>query len=104
MLRNEFVFPSADGNTSIHAVQWLPEDDVRAVVQISHGVSEYILRYEAFAQYVTDRGVAVVGHDQHRADVSRPDHRREGYSRPGVPPRWRGAQQFTGGKAGLWYL
>ena len=46
MLRNEFVFPSADGNTSIHAVQWLPEDDVRAVVQISHGVSEYILRYE----------------------------------------------------------
>ena len=63
MLRNEFVFPSADGNTSIHAVQWLPEDDVRAVVQISHGVSEYILRYEPFAQYLTDRGFAVVGHD-----------------------------------------
>lgn len=57
MLRNEFVFPSADGNTSIHAVQWLPEDDVRAVVQISHGVSEYILRYEPFAQYLTDRGL-----------------------------------------------
>ena len=63
MLRNEFVFPSADENTSIHAVQWLPEDDVRAVVQISHGVSEYILRYEPFAQYLTDRGFAVVGHD-----------------------------------------
>ena len=63
MLRNEFVFPSVDGNTSIHAVQWLPEDDVRAVVQISHGVSEYILRYEPFAQYLTDRGFAVVGHD-----------------------------------------
>ena len=73
MLRNEFVFPSADGNTSIHAVQWLPEDDVRAVVQISHGVSEYILRYEPFAQYLTDRGFAVVGHDHlgHGSSVAR---------------------------------
>ena len=34
-----------------------------AAVQISHGVSEHILRYEPFAQYLTDRGFAVVGHD-----------------------------------------
>ena len=63
MARNEFTFPSADGKTQIHAVEWLPDGEVRAVLQIAHGVSEYILRYEPFANYLTARGFAVVGHD-----------------------------------------
>lgn len=72
MVRNEFTFPSADGQTSIHAVEWLPEGDVRAVLQISHGVAEYILRYEPFAEYLTARGFAVAGHDHlgHGASVA----------------------------------
>ncbi len=63
MVKNEFTYPSRDGKTPIHAVEWLPESQVRAVLQISHGVSEYILRYEPFAEYLTARGFAVVGHD-----------------------------------------
>ena len=63
MVRNEFAFPSADGRTRLHGVEWLPEGDVRAVLQISHGVSEYILRYEPLAEYLTARGFAVAGHD-----------------------------------------
>ena len=63
MVRNEFTFLSADGKTPIHAVEWLPEGQARAVLQISHGVSEYILRYEPFAEYLTARGFAVAGHD-----------------------------------------
>lgn len=63
MVRNEFTFPSADGKTSIHAVEWLPEGQPRAVLQIAHGISEYILRYEPFAVYLTEQGFAVVGHD-----------------------------------------
>ena len=63
MVRNEFTFLSADGHTNIHAVEWLPEGGVQAVLQISHGVAEYILRYEPFAEYLTARGFAVVGHD-----------------------------------------
>lgn len=63
MTRNEFTFPSADGKTPIHAVEWLPEGPVRAVLQISHGVAEHILRYEPFADYLTARGFAVAGHD-----------------------------------------
>ncbi len=63
MVRNEFTFPSADRKTAIHAVEWLPEGPVQAVLQISHGVAEYILRYEPFAEYLTARGFAVVGHD-----------------------------------------
>ena len=63
MVRNEFTFLSADGKTPIHAVEWLPDGPVRAVLQISHGVAEYILRYEPLAAYLTERGFAVVGHD-----------------------------------------
>ena len=63
MVRNEFTFLSADGHTAIHAVEWVPEGEIRAVLQISHGVAEYILRYEPFAEYLTAHGFAVVGHD-----------------------------------------
>ena len=63
MTRNEFTFPSADGKTGIHAVEWLPEGHPRAVLQVSHGVAEYVLRYEPLAEYFTARGFAVAGHD-----------------------------------------
>lgn len=63
MVRNEFTFLSADQKTQIHAVEWRPEGEVRAVLQIAHGVSEYILRYAPFAEYLSARGFAVVGHD-----------------------------------------
>lgn len=63
MVCSEFSFPSADGKTAIHAVEWLPEGRPRAVLQISHGVAEYILRYEPLAEYLTARGFAVGGHD-----------------------------------------
>lgn len=72
MVRNEFTFPSADGKTDIHAVEWLPEGQPKAVLQISHGVAEYILRYEPFAEYLTARGFAAAGHDHlgHGGSVS----------------------------------
>ena len=63
MTRNKFSFLSSDAKTSIHGELWLPEGPVRAVVQIAHGVSEYILRYEPLAAYLTERGIAVVGND-----------------------------------------
>lgn len=63
MVQNEFHFSSADGKTSIHAVEWLPEGPVRAVLQISHGVCEYILRYAPLAACLTERGFAVAGSD-----------------------------------------
>ena len=63
MVRNEFTFPSADGKTAIHAAEWLPETAPRAVLVLSHGVSEHILRYEPFAAFLTERGFAVCGHD-----------------------------------------
>lgn len=62
--KETFRFLSKDGKTKIHAVKWMPEDGkVRAVMQLSHGMVEYIERYDEFACYLARRGFLVVGHD-----------------------------------------
>lgn len=67
-----FSFLSKDGRTDIHAVKWFPKDgQLRAVLQIAHGMVEYIERYDEFAVYMAKRGFLVVGHDHlgHGASV-----------------------------------
>lgn len=63
MIRQEFTYPSTDGIHKIHAVEWLPEGEPRAVVQIVHGVAEYALRYDPLARYLTEHGFLVCGED-----------------------------------------
>lgn len=59
-----FTFLSSDRKTSLHGVMWTPAGGkVYAVVQITHGMIEYIERYEDFARYLNDQGIVVVGHD-----------------------------------------
>ena len=45
-MRDEFYFPSKDGNTEIHTIGWKPEGEVKAVLQLCHGMVEYIRRYD----------------------------------------------------------
>ena len=45
------------------AVLWLPDGEPRAILQLTHGMTEHIGRYEAFAQVMTSRGIAVAGYD-----------------------------------------
>lgn len=61
--RQEFTFPSADGVHTVHAVLWLPEGEPKAVVQLVHGICEYILRYDPFARFLAAHGFIVCGHD-----------------------------------------
>jgi alpha-beta hydrolase superfamily lysophospholipase len=64
MREEVFGFLSKDGRTKIHAVKWLPESGkYRAVLQINHGMVEYIERYRGFAEYMTKQGFLVVGYD-----------------------------------------
>lgn len=45
-------------------MRYSPDDgNVCGVVQIVHGMAEYMERYEAFAAFLTDRGFAVTGED-----------------------------------------
>lgn len=62
--RVELIYKSRDGITQIHATQWLPEErPPKAILQIVHGMKEFVDRYDAFARYVADRGFIVVGED-----------------------------------------
>lgn len=55
-------FPSATGLCDIRYRMWIP-DDPRAAVQLTHGMAEYIDRYDAFASFLAENGVLVYGMD-----------------------------------------
>lgn len=42
---------------------WMPKKEACAVLQISHGMTEHICRYEKLAEKLTDNGIAVAGFD-----------------------------------------
>ena len=56
-------YPSHDGVTTIHACLWMPEGEIKGVVQIIHGMAEYAERYAPFADYLTGNGFAVCAED-----------------------------------------
>lgn len=62
-MKKEFYFPSSDGYNQLHVVEWLPEGEPKAVLQICHGMVEHIQRYDEFARFLTKQGYYVVGHD-----------------------------------------
>lgn len=60
----EFYFPSVSGNENCYAKEWMPESGgIRAVLQIVHGISEHIGRYDRFARFMAEQGLLVVGGD-----------------------------------------
>lgn len=60
-----YSFQSCDErHTKINAVKYVPENsEVTAVLQLVHGMGEYIDRYSEFAAHLTEKGFAVFGHD-----------------------------------------
>lgn len=97
---------SADAGQVSHVVIYRPEGAVRAVLQIVHGMIEHIGRYDAFAQWLTARGIAVIGHDHpgHGLSVFDPER---GTLRPGAQfghyadPSPRAAQDGRGTRRAL---
>ncbi len=67
----EFSFPSANSLADIRAVRYVPDQEPVAVLQIAHGMVEFIDRYEGFASYLTGKGFLVTGNDHlgHGASV-----------------------------------
>ncbi len=59
----EFKLPSTDGRSELTWYLWEPSQTPKAILQIVHGMTEYVLRYDAFAEYLTQNGVLVVGDD-----------------------------------------
>ena len=51
------------GGGKLHGCRWTPEGEIRAVVQIIHGIAEYVERYDHFANYLNSQGILVVAED-----------------------------------------
>ena len=63
-MKRIYHFLSKDMKTRIRTVLYTPEGmPAKAVVQIAHGMSEHIDRYNEFALYLKNHGFIVVGHD-----------------------------------------
>lgn len=59
----DFTFASTAPGRTLHAFRCVPDGDVRAVLQLSHGMVEFIDRYKPLAEYLAERGILVTGHD-----------------------------------------
>lgn len=80
MKKEEFYFDSRDNHSRIHAVRWTPDvENVVAVVQIVHGMSEYVERYEELAAFLTERGFVATGDDHLGHGRSVPEGGIQGY-------------------------
>lgn len=59
----EIFLPSSDRKNKLHVVIWKPEKPIRAIMQISHGMIEYVKRYDEFARFLNEHGILVIGND-----------------------------------------
>lgn len=77
MKKTESTFLSSDGQTQIHTILWEPTSTAIGIVQLTHGMNEFIDRYDDFATFLTLHGYIVVGHDHlgHGASILSPEKR-----------------------------
>lgn len=61
-MRTDFYYDSC-GIGKIHGCRWTPQGEVKAVVQIVHGIAEFIERYDGFAEFLNEQGIVVVAED-----------------------------------------
>ena len=64
---------SSNNNDFIKYFIFYPEEPPKAVLQISHGMCEYIERYEPFADFLTSKGIIVCGNNHlgHKGSAER---------------------------------
>ena len=61
-MRTDFWQDSV-GAGKLHCCRWMPQGEPKAVLQIVHGVAEFVERYDAFAEYLNNLGFVVVAED-----------------------------------------
>ena len=61
-MRTDFWYDSK-GAGKIHGCRWTPEEQPKAILQIVHGIAEFVERYDDFAEFLTKQGFLVVAED-----------------------------------------
>lgn len=71
----EFNFKSSDEKNTVHAVKWAPKEKPKYILQIAHGMTEHVMRYEDFAKFLNGKGFLVCGEDHlgHGKTAGNPD-------------------------------
>lgn len=74
-MKRENTFMSDDKKTMINYTVWEPENEIKGIVQLTHGMTEYMKNYESTAQFLCRNNMLVIGHDQlgHGHSVSCPE-------------------------------
>lgn len=62
-MKKEVYLKSTDRKNQLHVIVWEPNGDIKAMMQISHGMIEYVERYDAFAEFFNEKGILVIGND-----------------------------------------
>ncbi len=63
-LHKDITFPSCDGKNTIHAELFIPSDkEIKGIVQVAHGMTDYIGRYKLLADALCAAGYVVAGND-----------------------------------------
>ena len=64
VIRKEYAYPSVTGVADIFARSWSPDGgEIKAVLQIAHGMAEHGERYEELGAYLCEAGYAVIIND-----------------------------------------
>ncbi|MGY3725348.1 Lysophospholipase, alpha-beta hydrolase superfamily [Granulicatella balaenopterae] len=63
MKTKEFTIPSTDGVHQLYTKMWYPIGKPIGIVQLNHGMCDYINRYDRFAYYLAKHNFVVIGHD-----------------------------------------
>lgn len=61
--KEELTYKSRDRQTMLNAVRWIPDGQPIAILQVIHGMQEYIDRYDEFARFMAENGIMVIGND-----------------------------------------
>lgn len=76
-------FLSNDGKSRSAYYFFIPKrDNIRGILQISHGMCEYVLRYEGFAEKMCAAGFVVCGNDHIGHGQTAPSDELLGYTAP----------------------
>ncbi len=61
---SELTFPSSDGTHTIHAEVYIPKTGAyKAIIQLAHGMIDFVERYKGLADFLTGEGYIFAGND-----------------------------------------
>lgn len=84
MRKEESYIESTNKKDRLHVITWKPEGKIIGIVQISHGMIEYVERFEGFASFLASKGILVIGNDHLGHGMTASKDEDLGYIDPGM--------------------